>query len=87
MADKTWTATDLELGKLTIIRTRTGQDLHLERRYRFLDAEDAVLTQIAGGRVSETVAIVDLPADILDALQKIDAWTKQKALEQEGMAE
>lgn len=83
MANKTWTATDVVLGKLTIIRV--GQDLTLERRYKFVDAEGAVLEQIAGGRVRETVAIVDIPPDILDALREIDAWTKAKALEQEEM--
>lgn len=82
--NKTWTAADVILGKLTIIRA--GQDLTLERRYKFLNDEGEVLEQIAGGRVRETVSVAELPADILSALQGIDAWTKTKALEQEGMA-
>lgn len=81
--DKTWTAADVVLGKLTIIRA--GQDLTLERRYKFLDGENEVLEQIAGRRVQKTIPIVDIPANILSALQEIDDWTKQKALEQEGM--
>lgn len=84
MADKTWTATDVELGKLTI--HRFGNELKVERRYEFLDAQGGVLEQIAGGRVLETMPIADLPQNVLSALQTIDDWTKQKALEQEGMA-
>lgn len=80
---KSWTATDLEQGKLTIIRT--GPDLHLERRYEFLDSGDVVIPEIAGGRVVEDMAIVDLPPGIVSALQTIDNWTYQKALVQEGM--
>lgn len=89
MASKTWTAVDLKLGKLTIHRAidEFGQPaIQLERRYQFVDNAGRVLEQIAGGRVVETIAIADIPADILAALQKIDAWTKQKALEQEGMS-
>ena len=84
MANKVWTAADLLLGKLTIIQA--SNEIHLERRYKFLDAQGEILAQIAGGRVSETMALVDIPQDILAALQEIDAWTKTKALEQEGMA-
>ena len=80
---KTWTATDLKLGKLTI--NRSGSTLQVERRYRFLDEFDEVLAQVAGGRLLLNVAIADVPADILSALQTIDNWTKQQALEQEGM--
>lgn len=80
---KSWTATDLEQGKLTIIRT--GADLHLERRYDFLDSGDVIIPEIAGGRVVEDMAIASLPASIIDALQTIDNWTYQKALVQEGM--
>jgi len=84
MADKTWTAVDLELGKLTI--HRFGNNLQVESRYKFLDAQGEILAQIAGGRVTETVMIADVPANILSALQEIDAWRKTKALEKEGMA-
>ena len=88
MADKTWTATALELGKLTIHRVidkEARPAIQLERRYKFLDADGEVLRQIAGGRVLETIPIADIPPSILSALQEIDQWTEQKALEQEGM--
>lgn len=84
MGSKTWTATDVALGKLTV--HRFGSEIQVERRYQFLDAGGQILGQVAGGRVLETIPIAELPADVLAALQKIDAWTKQKALQQEGMA-
>lgn len=83
MANKTWTATDLQLGKLTIHRLEN--ELQLERRYKFLDAQGDVLEQIASRRVLESVPIAGIPQNILVALQAIDQWTKRKALEQEGM--
>lgn len=84
MADKTWAATDLKLGKLTI--TQEGPLITFERRYRFVDANSNVIDQIAGGRVVESVEWAAIPANIRTALQAIDTWTKDKALTQEGMA-
>lgn len=83
MANKTWTAADLHLGKLTI--HPQGTAIHLERRYRFVDEHGDVLNQIAGGRVVEQLEFVTLPENIRTALLDIDAWTKAQALEQEGM--
>jgi len=83
MADKTWTATDLELGRL-VIHARDGE-VHLERRYKFLDSGGLVIPQIAGGRVVEDIPVASIPANILSALQELNTWTKDKALAQEGM--
>ncbi len=83
MADKTWTAVDLKMGKMTIIRR--GDTLSLERRYQFLDINGGVLEEIAVGRLNVSELIADVPATILDALQVLDTWTKNQALEQEGM--
>ena len=80
---KTWTATDLKLGKLTI--RQEGSVLHIERRYVFVDGGGIALAQIAGGRIVEEIEIANIPKDILQALQKIDSWTKAKALKQEEM--
>lgn len=82
--DKTWTATDIQLGKLTI--TRMGSAIQIGRRYQFLDSEGAVLGQIAGGRLVAEMKIAEIPPAILSALQTIDGWTKERALEQEGMS-
>ncbi len=84
MADKTWTATDLELGKLTIHRTPT--ELRVERRYKFKDSNGDILSQIVGGRLLVEEKFSEIPASIPAALQTIDAWTKQQALDQEGMS-
>lgn len=88
MATKTWIAVDVQMGKFTIHRTQDEfghSAVQHESRYRFLDENGEVLTQIAGGRVLDVIALSDIPADILAALQKIDAWRKNRALEQEEM--
>ncbi len=84
MADKTWTATDLRLGKLAINPTGNGS-LHIERRYVFLDAGGDVMPEITGGRLVLDVELSDIPAAILSALQTIDTWTKNQALAKEEM--
>ncbi len=83
MADKTWTATDLQMGKLGV--NVIDGILYLERRYVFLDTNGDVLEQIAGGRVTDVIAWADVPANIKTALADVDTWTKNKALTQEGM--
>ena len=85
MTDKTWTTVDVAMGVLKV--SRKGSQLHLERRYVFLDSTGAVLSQVAGGRVVEDIELVDLPPGFLSALAVIDEWTKNKALVQEGMDE
>ena len=80
---KTWTATDIELGKLTI--TRQPMTLQVERRYQFLDLNQDVLSDVAAGRLVIEIAIADIPAHIIDALQTIDTWTYEQALSQAGM--
>ena len=84
MADKIWTATDLKLGSLSISHQDDGT-FHIERRYHFLDGQ-AILEDIKIGRLVIDIHISQVPTNILTALQEIDVWTKQKALEQEGMA-
>jgi polysaccharide deacetylase 2 family uncharacterized protein YibQ len=77
------TISDLKQGKLTI--TRNGTAVQIERRYVFLDEADTVIQNLGGGRVVETMAIADLPANITAALIAIDNWTYQQALLKEGM--
>jgi hypothetical protein len=84
MADKTWTAVDLRMDRLSI--AREGSELVIERRYAFLDAEGAELTQIAPGRLVRRVALAEVPAGVLSALQALDTYTKNQALQQEGMS-
>jgi hypothetical protein len=84
MANKTWTATDLRMDRLTLSRDG-ATTLRLERRYTFVDASGAELTHIAGGRLVREVAFTSLPTNIQQALQAIDVYTKQQALAEEGM--
>lgn len=86
MANKVWTAVDLKQGSLTIT-PRLDNILHVHRRYDFLDSDGNVISQIKTGRLVEDIAIADVPTDILAALATINTWTKNKALEQEGMNE
>lgn len=86
---KTWTAEDIQQGKLTLHRVinEIGQQaIQVERRYVFVDAADQVLDQVAGGRLLAVMAIVDIPASVVSALQTIDKWTYDQALAQEGMS-
>ena len=80
---KTWTAADVELGKLTIYRN--GSTLGVERRYKFVDSGDEVLTDIAGGRLRVDVEWSSIPSGIQNALLTIDTWTYNQILTQEGM--
>lgn len=84
MASKVWTAMGLKLGTLKIA-SRPGGALHIEQRYSFLDDNDEILTQIAGGRVVVDVEWDSIPPLIQVGLQSIDAWLKNLALEQEEM--
>lgn len=83
MADKTWTATDITMGKLAVMRR--GDDIQIERRYQFVDGTGAVLEQVAGGRLIRELPVASLPLDVVSALQIIDNWTHEQALDQEGM--
>jgi len=80
---KTWTAADVELGKLTIYRN--GSTLGVERRYKFVDSGDEVLTDIAGGRLRVDVEWSSIPSGVQNALLTIDTWTYNQILTQEGM--
>ena len=82
---KSWTAHDLQLGKLTLRRER--DEIHYEQRYEFVDEIDDVLSEVAGSRLVGMALAASLPSDILAALQTISNWLYAQCLEQEGMAE
>lgn len=85
---KSWTADDIRQEKLTLHRVvnEFGQQaVQIERRYVFVDSGGQVLADIAGGRLLAVVAIADIPANVVSALQTIDSWTYGEALAQEGM--
>ena len=80
---KNWTAYDVQLGTLTLYPD--GADIGVERRYKFVDDQDSVITDIAGGRLRVTVAWSSIPTNVQDALQLIDTWTYNQILAKEGM--
>ena len=80
---KNWTAYDVELGKLTI--TRLGSTIGVERRYKFVDDQDDVIDDIAGGRLRVGVEWSSIPSNVQSALQLIDTWTYNQILALEGM--
>ena len=80
---KTWVATDIKQGKLSLINI--DGILYLERRYEFVDADDNVIEDIAGDSYTDEISISALPQDILAALQTINTYTYNKILEQEDM--
>lgn len=81
---KTWIAEDLKLGSLKIT-SRANNILHIEQRYSFLDANNEILSQIVGGRVIVDIGWSNIPPLVQAALQSIDTWLKNWALEQEEM--
>ena len=80
---KTWTADDVRLGTFTLYPE--GANIGVERRYVFVDDQDEVLTQVAGGRLRVTVAWSSIPSTVQNALLLIDTWTYNQILAQEGM--
>ena len=80
---KSWTAHDVEQGKLTL--NQFGSDIHVERRYVFVDDVGAELEDVAGGRLLDVVPWADIPANIQDALTSINNWTYNQILIQEQM--
>ncbi len=89
MASKSWTATDLQLGTLTVRATphpdTENPAINFQQRYEFLDSGDLVISQIAGGKYVDNIELGDIPSTVLDALQTINNWLYQRCLDQEGM--
>jgi len=86
---KTWTATNLALGSLTIRRQEVEETgapgVRFEQRYQFEDAGGEILQEIGTGRLAGVMPVADIPQSILDALTTIDNWLYQQCLEKEGM--
>ena len=80
---KTWTADDVQLGKLTIMRD--GSIIGVDRRYEFVDAQNDWIPAIKGRRLRVDVPWSEIPTNVQTALQTIDTWTYNQILLQEGM--
>lgn len=79
---QSWTAEDIEQGDLTI-RPEEGR-LRVERIYWLVDGEGQPLP-FGRKTVRVSVAIAAIPASVLSALQTINQFTRQKALEHAGL--
>ncbi len=82
MANKSWTATDVEQSSLTL--DLAGGDLHIKRNYVFIDADGDVVP-VGHRTLRRSVAWDSVPQAIKDALTDIDAWTRSEILAEEGM--
>jgi hypothetical protein len=80
---KTWTAHDVEMGKLVI--GRSGTAVLLNRGYHFMNDQGEIIDSLPAGRVVGRFAWASLPTNIQDALTAIDTWTYDQALAQEEM--
>ena len=78
MANKTWTATGVEQGQLTL--QMVGDNLCIGRVYTFTGA-----STVGHRKLRRTVAWADVPAAIKGALTSIDNWTRAEILAKEGM--
>jgi hypothetical protein len=80
---KTWTAVDIQTGPLQVWRDAAGT-LHAERHYTFVDAEGAEIP-VGQQLLSVIIPWDNVPLEIREALARMDAWTTDQILEQEGM--
>lgn len=88
MANKTFTAHDLRMGKLEITKGKNeeGQDiLTLVRAYRFINDTGGNIGGLARQRLVREVLWSDVPTDIKDAFTKLHDYTRNAALEEQGM--
>lgn len=84
MAEKTWTAVDVQAGKVQLWVDADAR-LHIERPYVFIDVDTQPLPM--GERLyAETTEWAEVPSSIRDALTAIDAYTRAAILTQEGMS-
>ena len=81
-----WTVEDVELGLLEVVVLRPGM-LRFKRSYRLVDGDGKVITVLPERVVKADVAVEQIPAQVLSALQQIDAWTRERALQHAGLVQ
>ena len=88
MANKTFTAHDLRMGKLEISKGKNeeGQNiLTLVREYRFTDSSGNNVSQLGKQGLVRDILWSDIPADIKNAFTKLHDYTRNEALKEQGM--
>jgi len=61
--------------------------LRVSRSYRLVDGEGRILAAVPAREVKVNVGTDQIPAGVLSALQQIDAWTRERALEHAGLVQ
>ncbi len=90
MADKIWTAKDIELSnQIRLIRhesEETGQDvLTVYRDYRYVDDTGETMPELITKIVAKDYVMASLPQDMEALLVKLDTLTRAEALKNAGM--
>jgi len=88
VTSKTWTARNLKLKTLKILRTVVEEvpTIHFEQRYDYTNEDGTILQEVPGKRLVEDITISDIPSNVLSALSAVDKWLYNRCLEQEEMA-
>jgi len=88
MANKTWTATALEMGGLYIRKVKNEDNdncIEVKQDYEFLNSNDNVIEYLGVKNVQEVKKISEIPQNLLSALQTIQNYMSGLAYTQEGM--
>ncbi len=89
MADKTWTAKDIKMGRVTLSRNiseETQMDvLTIIREYRFTDASGEGIGALVPQRLVRELTWDSLPADMKAVFNKIHNYTRSEALKDQNM--
>jgi hypothetical protein len=70
-----------------VIQPARPMMLQFKRSYRLVDGDGRMVPVLATREVKVRVSADAIPAQILSALQQINAWTRERALEHAGLVE
>jgi protein-tyrosine phosphatase len=90
MANKIWEATDLIMGRMGIEKLQNADGetcIQIIQNYKFLDSDENILENLGNHKIQELRTLSTVPASILSALNTIQNYMYDKALEQEQMNE
>ena len=80
---KTWEAVDITKGRMSL--KQVGVNIEYAFRYQFVDASDAVITDLPTKTLSDKIAVSAIPDTVLAALVTIRDYFYNSALVSEGM--
>jgi hypothetical protein len=85
MANKTWTATDLNMGVLRLKRDDVEGTLSIMEGYSYADENGDTIEDLPKKTISTTVAYADLPDTVITGLLTVFEYIYGQALIEEGM--